>query len=311
MTEASSQAGQSGSQSQGGEQNGQQQGGNGQQQQNNGGQQQQPGADGRPAYVPEKFWDPATKAVKSEDVFKSYSELEKRMSTPRYDVPDDKAAPEARTAWEKSVFKALGVPEAPEAYGLAPPEGYPEHMGEYMKETLGEFGKVAHGLNMTPAQAKGVQTWFDGMALKLGEAGVASQKADTEAANARMDGHFTKIFGDQKGVAVEQVKQAMTKAIPDAAVRADLEKALPNEALVVIAALDKHYKETYGKSDENQGDGGNSSGKTVAELREDAQKLMSSPEYRDPMHKDHKSTKDKVNQAYKDIAALTDQAKKK
>lgn len=311
MTEQSSQAAPSGSQSQGGASNEQQQGGSGQQQQNNGGQQQQAAADGRPAYVPEKFWDPATKAVKTEDVFKSYGELEKRMSTPRYDVPDDKATPEARTAWEKSVFKALGVPDAPEGYGLKAPDGYPEHMGEYMGETLSEFSKICHANGVPPKAAAAIQGWFDGMAMKLNEAGVAAQKADTDAANALMDQHFTKIFGDQKGVAVEQVKQAMTKAIPDAEMRGVLEKALPNEALVVIAALDKHYKETYGKSDTNQGDGGNSTGKTVAELRDDAQKLMASPEYRDPMHKDHKATKDKVNEAYKNIAALTDQAKKK
>lgn len=270
-----------------------------------------PATGDRPSYVPEKFWNAETKSVKTEDVFKSYGELEKRMSTPRYDVPDDKAAPEARTAWEKSVFKALGVPESPEAYGLSAPEGYPEHMGEYMKETLGEFGKVAHSLNMTASQAKGVQTWFDDMALKLGEAGVAAQKSETDAANARMDEHFTKVFGDQKTVAVEQVKQDMVKAIPDAALREDLAKALPNEALVVIAAMQKHYAETYGKADQNQGDQGAGAGKTIEELRDDAKKLMASPEYRDPMHKDHKNTKDKVNQMYKDIGALTDQARKK
>lgn len=36
-----------------------------------------PGADGRPAHVPEKFWDAKTKTVKHDDLAKAYSTLEK------------------------------------------------------------------------------------------------------------------------------------------------------------------------------------------------------------------------------------------
>lgn len=36
----------------------------------------QPGADGRPAHVREQFWDPATKAVKVDDLAKSYNDIQ-------------------------------------------------------------------------------------------------------------------------------------------------------------------------------------------------------------------------------------------
>jgi hypothetical protein len=56
-------------------------------------------ATGRPSHIPERFWDAETKAVKTDDVLKSYGELEKRM-------------------------KDVGLPPAdPSGYEWKPPEG--------------------------------------------------------------------------------------------------------------------------------------------------------------------------------------------
>ena len=38
-----------------------------------------PGADGRPAWLPEKFWDPEAKAARAETLARSYAELERRF----------------------------------------------------------------------------------------------------------------------------------------------------------------------------------------------------------------------------------------
>lgn len=57
----------------------------------------QPGKDGRPAHVPEKFWDPKTKTVKHDDMAKAYLAIEKahgelkRSKGIGADVPDDEA----------------------------------------------------------------------------------------------------------------------------------------------------------------------------------------------------------------------------
>jgi hypothetical protein len=107
------------------------------------------------------------------------------------------------------------------------------------------------------------------------------------------------------------VKGTLAQAIPDPQMRAALEKTLPNEALVALAYLDQHYMKKYGQSDQNIGDNSQYAGKTLEEIRGEAQKLMASPEYRDVMHKDHKATREKADNLYKHIAALTDASKKK
>ena len=257
--------------------------------------------------MPEKFWDPEKGAIKTDDVLKSYTELEKAIGKPKYGVPPTDAPPEQQAEF----YKALGVPETPEAYGLKPPEGFPEHMGEYMTDTLNEYVKVAHDLKLTPKQAEGLQKWYDNMAMQLGEAGQKAQTAEAQASQAKLTEHFTKLFGNQTGEAVARVKQSMTEAIPDAGLREALSKTLPDEALVAIAAIEQHYRKTYGKADENIGKDGQSSAKSLEDLRVEAKQLMASDAYRDPMHKDHKATREKAEQMYKDIGALTDAARKR
>lgn len=257
--------------------------------------------------MPEKFWDAEKGAVKTDDIIKSYTELEKTVGKPKYGVPGADAAPEQVAEF----FKALGVPETPEAYGLKSPDGYPEHMGEYMAETLTEYSKVAHDLKLTPKQAAGIQQWFDGMALKLGQAGVTADTEAAAASQAKLTEHFGKLFGDKSGEAVERVKASITAAIPDASLREALSKSLPDEALVAIAAIEQHYRKTYGQADNNIGNEGNPSGKSLEDLRKEAQTTMATDAYRDPMHKDHKATRERVDQMYKDIGALTEAAKRK
>lgn len=260
----------------------------------------QPAADGRPAYVPEKFWNPETKGVKTEDAFKSYTELEKKLREPRYDVPAADVPPEARTAWEDNVFKAFGVPETPDGYGI-------EVADDAEKETVGAFATKMHSLKMNPAQVNGVVEWLKEQAGSINDVEI-QEETDRSA---RLDGFYTKTFGDQKVAVVERVKTALAEAIPDSATRADIEKSLPPEALNAIGAIHEHYRKTYGLADQTQGDQGGNAGKSPEDLRTDAKAMMASEAYRDPMHKDHKSTKDKVNQAYRDIDALTKATVKK
>ena len=64
----------------------------------------------RPAYLPEKFWDPEGKTVRLDAMAKSYGELERKLSgmMPGPQAPD----------FDQALRKALGVPEAPEAYRI-------------------------------------------------------------------------------------------------------------------------------------------------------------------------------------------------
>lgn len=206
----------------------------------------------------------------------------------------------------KGKMDAFKVPEKAEDYGFKKPDNLPEGM-EYDEAHALKWANAFKEMGVPPAMANKLR---DAFFAEQAESHGALTGATAEA-NKRLDENYTKVFGDQKGVVVQRVKDVLAKAVPDAAVRADLEKTLPNEALMAIGMLDAHYRKTYGQPDQNTGDTGASSGKSLDEMRTDAQKLMASDAYRDTMHKDHKATRATVDQAYKDIAALTEAAKKK
>lgn len=260
----------------------------------------------RPDNVPEKFWDAEKGAVKTEDVLKSYTELEKSIGKPKYDIPASDAAPEVLADY----YKKMGVPDAPEGYALEAPAEYPEHMGEYMKDTLGEFAKVAHDAKMTPAQAKAVQGWFDNMAIGLGKSAEDAQAQAIADGNTKLNDLFTQSFGERAAAVSAEAGEIMQKAVPE-----DIRKALgdqtPEETLQIVALVHQYMKKEYGLSDNNLDDQGLPTGKTLEDVRKESQTLMASDAYRDPMHKDHAATVQKVNADYKTIAALTNAAKKK
>jgi len=74
------------------------------------------GATARPGDVPEKFWDPATGAIRVEALLKSYRELERRLSQ-RDRAPGTDAAPEELARWREMI----GVPPSPADYSITPP----------------------------------------------------------------------------------------------------------------------------------------------------------------------------------------------
>jgi len=69
----------------------------------------------RPDDVPEKFWDEDAGELRLDALLKSYRELERRLSQ-RAAPPAEDADPEERGRF----LRALGVPETPEGYEIAP-----------------------------------------------------------------------------------------------------------------------------------------------------------------------------------------------
>jgi len=70
----------------------------------------------RPAEVPEKFWDTATNALRTDALLKSYLELERRMSQ-RAARPGPDAAPEDLARFRQ----AMGIPDSADAYAITAP----------------------------------------------------------------------------------------------------------------------------------------------------------------------------------------------
>lgn len=88
------------------------------------------------------------------DLFKSYREIEARVSRGQIATLPDDATPEEVTAYRKT----LGVPEAPDGYGLAFADG--TQVSDADKETLASYAKAAHDLHLPPGQAKALFEWY-------------------------------------------------------------------------------------------------------------------------------------------------------
>ncbi|MBE9607676.1 hypothetical protein IAI18_22620 [Acetobacteraceae bacterium H6797] len=99
-----------------------------------------PGA-GRPADVPEKFWDAEQGTVRVDALLKSYLSLEKRLSE-RAGPPGADASPDELQRFRR----AMGVPDSPEGYSI-----------EAKHELCGPDHDVncrLHEAGFTPAQAQ-------------------------------------------------------------------------------------------------------------------------------------------------------------
>jgi hypothetical protein len=51
-----------------------------------------PVQDARPAHIPEKFWDPETKSIRTEALLQSYGELEKKVGAPKEAAQEQESA---------------------------------------------------------------------------------------------------------------------------------------------------------------------------------------------------------------------------
>jgi hypothetical protein len=97
-------------------------------------------------------------------VFKAYSELREKVSSGEYKrVPPKDATPEDLAAWRKEA----GLPEKPEDYDVALPDGIV--MGEADKPIFDSFKPVAHAANMTTEQMNAAADWYFKMQQQLAD----------------------------------------------------------------------------------------------------------------------------------------------
>ena len=101
--------------------------------------------EGKPANLPEKFWDAATQQIRLEALVNSYLELEKKLST--MINPEDRSR----------LYSTLGVPETPDAYEVNVSHG--------LFPVDADINKRMHEQGFTPAQ---VQMVYDLAVEKMG-----------------------------------------------------------------------------------------------------------------------------------------------
>ncbi len=260
------------------------------------------GADGGQQWtLPDAYKDkPWAKDFKSqEDVFKSLESAQALIGRPKFGVPNDKATPEERAAF----FKELGVPDDAKGYGFKKPDNVPDDQWDTKGEE--KWAGLMKQHNVPAPVANALRDEMIKETLEL-------HANTTKTLNDAMD----KVFGDQKTAVGKEVGEYMKKAIPDAALRAQIEKNVGSKETpafaLALGQVVQYFKKTYGLADTNSGDGGDGTGgKSIKEMRAEATKMMSSEAYTNTMHKDHAETRKSVDQMYKDIGRLTDAAKTK
>lgn len=154
-----------------------------------------PGAPATAAFY-ESFADktlaalPAVQKFKSpEDLAASYIALEKRFGVDparRIDLPTDPNDTEAMRA----VYAKLGLPEKPDGYGLALPEG----ATDADKALIGKFTEAAHKMGMPAPFAKEVTAFWLAQAQEAQAAQAAAWSERTAKGNADLKAEFGGAF---------------------------------------------------------------------------------------------------------------------
>lgn len=151
-------------------------------------QTQQPPA--RPENVPEKFWDPEKGAVRTDEVLKSYGDLEKKLTGGK---GLDALTEEIKTGLEAERMKAR--PEKPDGYKLQLPEGAVPDGVEFQFDDkhplVGWWRERAHAMGLSQAEFDaGVSEYIKGEVGKLqatSQALVAEFEKLGEQGKARVD----------------------------------------------------------------------------------------------------------------------------
>jgi len=113
-----------------------------------------PAQDWRASLAPDLRSDQTLAKYQGVDALaKAHIELQRTIGG-RVKVPGENAAPEEVAQFRK----ALGVPEAPDGYQLAMPEGFPADRWD--KDGEAEFRKIAHAHGITPRAAQELMTSY-------------------------------------------------------------------------------------------------------------------------------------------------------
>ena len=251
--------------------------------------------------------DPVFEAFKSGDGFdygkiaKAYKDT-KALVGQKLGIPGADATPEAKAAF----YKALGVPDNVEAYEFGVPDGFkdlsPEFKGFYEKTHIPRLAKIAKELNLTKEQAQKLKAWDDTDTLSQ----LNDTKADIEKSNKAFDEMARKIFGDKAETAMKNANVILQKHVPEA-LRADLaNSAVPDSVLLALAAAISGATKDLTGEDKTIGDNAAAAaGQSVQQMREEARKIQSSPEFQNPFAKGkeaHEEAKKRVKSLYDGIA---------
>jgi hypothetical protein len=218
----------------------------------------------RPANIPEKFWDAEKGAVRTEDMAKAYSELEKKQSAPGDKKPDEKPADQKPNE------------QKPEDKKQEPPQELPKPFVKFSEEFSKE-GKLSDESYKELADKHGLSREY----VDLYIAGVqATQTAYFDAVYKETGGEegFQKLSEWANANVPKEELTAVDKAL------ASGDKA---QAALAVRGLHARYQAENGK-EPNLLDGETTgpSGATPFQSTAEVVKAMSDPRYaKDPAYR--------------------------
>jgi hypothetical protein len=199
-------------------------------------------------------------------------------------IPEENASKED---WEK-FYAAMGRPEKAEDYIFEKPEGVESD------EKLEAFAKsLFHEAGLRPQQASLIQTKFDNFIRESAKAQLEGHSAQQKELDVDFDKLATKTFGDKVDVVLDTSKKMLAENVPEEF--KEHVQSLSNENLIVMASVLNSVHSKYIKED------GNLVGRGAVEptnYREQAQKLLESKEFNNPMHPRHDAVKAEIRELY-------------
>lgn len=194
-------------------------------------------------------------------------------------IPADDAKPE-----EVSKFYETLRPKTAEDYEFALGEKPDEEFVKALRVAAHKGGASKHTMKVLTTEL--------GAVLKARAQKAAEQQA---AADKEFEQLAATTFGADKDKVFERVKAALEENAP-AAIKAHIGR-LDDKSLVLVAGVVDAILKKYVPEDKLNGKGGGG-GLTPEAIREEARKLMGSPEYKDQFHPKHADVVKKVNELY-------------
>ncbi|MCC6718393.1 MAG: hypothetical protein IT555_10965 [Acetobacteraceae bacterium] len=216
-----------------------------------------------------KFTDPAGLA-------KSYVELETLIGRKGLVIPGEKDGAEVHARFRQ----ALGVPDAPEGYGLKAPEGVPAEV--WSDDSAKQFAGWAHKHGLTPTQAQGIAADFaKHQAANMPAPGV-------EADGRSMEDHLRGEWGSAYAAKVDVAKRAAQQFAASPAVLDALEAKVGGAEMIRLFA---RIGEAMGEDrPAGMGTGRSRGVLTPDEAKAELAKLRASDSpYWDRQHPEHKT----------------------
>lgn len=194
-------------------------------------------------------------------------------------IPANDAKPE-----EVEKFYSTLRPEKPEDYEIVTGEKPDEEFIKALRVAAHKGGISKHSMKVLSNELGNI------LKARAQKAAEAQANADKE-----FDQLVSTAFGADKDKVLERVKGALEEHAP-AAVKAHIGR-LDDKSLVLVAGVVDAIIKKYTPEDKMGGKGGGT-GLTPESIREEARKLMASPEYKSQFHPKHDEVVKKVNELY-------------